>query len=500
MVELQTRRRAPEMKLGAESVLTFAGIVVNAGLAFVITWLIARFLGASATGAFFLFTSLFMIGTSAVALGADTGLVRSLSRARATDAPELLRPAVRAALLPVVLVGVVISSALILLAEPIASWLAPGEGATPTVRVLAAALLPAALTGILLGGSRGLGRVRTYTAVQNLFIPIGRLALVAAAIALIRSTQSVVWAWAAPLFCAAAIAGFLLAGQLRAEAPYSAAPTRPERREIFRQFWSFSLPRGGAVILERALDWADVLLVIALLGPRAGGIYGVVTRIVQAGNMLESALRIVLGPRLSAAIAKGDNDAAARMYLQVTQLLILGSWPFYLAVALFADTLLNLFGAEFASGAVSLVILASAMALKNTAGALQTVLLMAGHSSWQLRNKAMQLVVLLALTLILVPHWGLAGAAIAFAAGILVDTLLAGYQVHRLLRISFSPRAAARAASLPALVVAGGSLLVRLLADGHGTVVHLGGLGLTLALYALAVLGAHKRGVLACDG
>ena len=35
---------------GAESVLTFAGIVANAGIAFVVTWLIARGLGQMRRG------------------------------------------------------------------------------------------------------------------------------------------------------------------------------------------------------------------------------------------------------------------------------------------------------------------------------------------------------------------------------------------------------------------------------------------------------------------
>lgn len=497
MVDVHVRRHAPEMKLGTESVLTFCGIVVNAGLAFVVTWLIARGLGAGATGTFFLFTSLFMISTSVISLGSDTGLVRSLSRARAMDAPEHLRPTVRTALLPVLLVGAVVSSVLVAAAGPIASWLAPGADATSTVRLLGLALLPAALTGILLAGSRGLGRIRTYTMVQNLFIPIGRLVLVAIAIWLLGTTMSVVWAWALPLFAAAAIAALLLFRQLHSEAGSSARPSPTETHELIRSFWIFSLPRGGAVILERALDWADVLLVIALMGPRAGGVYGVVTRIVQAGNMLESALRIVLGPRLSAAIAREDRTGAATMYSQVTQLLILGSWPFYLAVALFADVILGLFGAEFTPGAIALVVLASAMALKNTTGALQTVLLMAGHSTWQLRNKAIQLVVLLALTPLLVPWWGLAGAAVAFAISIVIDTLLAGTQVHRLLKITLSLRSVAIAAALPALVVIGGSVAARVITAGSGTLVQLTALAIVLLVYAFTVLCAHKKGVLA---
>lgn len=496
MVEVHTPRRSREMKLGVESILTFSGIVVNAALAFVITWMIARGLGAGATGAFFLFTALFMIATSVISMGADTGLVRSLSHARAIDASSQLRPTVRTAISPVIAVGAPISALLFVLSGPIAGWLAPGSDATGTVRLLSLALLPAALTAVLLAGSRGLGRIRTYTLVQNLFIPICRLALVAIAIWQLGTTSSVVWAWGTPLFIAAGIAALTLTLQLRAETSGTGGISSLEAKELKRRFWRFSLPRGGAVILERALDWADVLLVIMLLGARAGGIYGVVTRIVQAGNMLESALRIVLGPRLSAAVARDDRDAAARMYSQVTQLLILGSWPFYLAVALYSDVILGIFGTEFTRGFWALVALATAMAVKNTAGALQTVLLMTGRSTWQLRNKAIQLAVLLALTPLLVLACGLTGAAIAFAVSVIVDTLLASFQVHRALGFSVPVRAIMRAAVIPAAVVIGGSLVARALTAGSGTFAELAGLGAVLLVYAAAVLGAHRRGVI----
>lgn len=499
MVDVQATRRSPEMKLGRESALTFGGIAANAGIAFVVTWLIANGLGAGAIGAFFLLTALFMISTSVISLGADTGLVRALSLARAVDEPEKLRPTVRAALLPVVAVGAVLTVALVAAAEPIASWLAPGEEAASTIRLLALALLPAALTGVLLAGSRGLGRIRTYTVVQNLFIPLCRVTLVAAAIGLLGTIWSVVWAWAIPLLLAAAIAAITLSWQLRAEAASSKQLTRLERAVLARQFWAFSLPRGGSVILERALDWADVLLVIALLGPRAGGVYGVVTRIVQAGNMLEAALRIVLGPRLSTAIAQKDHAGAERLYRQVTQLLILGSWPFYLSVAMFADVLLRLFGAEFVTGTVALIVLASAMALKNTAGALQTVLLMAGRSTWQLRNKAIQLTVLLTLIPALVTLWGLNGAALAFALSIMVDTLLAGLQVHRRIEITIPLRAVAITAVLPVLVVIGGSSLVRTLTPNGGTLIQLSGLSVVLLVYGLTVLRTRTKGAVVHD-
>ncbi len=139
MVEVTARRRAPEMRLGRESALTFSGIVVNAGIAFVVTWLIARGLGAGATGAFFLLTSLFMISTSVIGLGSDTGLVRSLSRSRATDRMGELGPTVAIAMRPVILLGLILTAMLVVAADPIADRLVPGTDGASTLRLLALA-------------------------------------------------------------------------------------------------------------------------------------------------------------------------------------------------------------------------------------------------------------------------------------------------------------------------------------------------------------------------
>ena len=46
-------------------------------------------------------------------------------------------------------------------------------------------------------------------------------------------------------------------------------------------FWMFSSARGVAAIVETALEWIDVLVIAAFLGPAAGGVYGAVNRCVR---------------------------------------------------------------------------------------------------------------------------------------------------------------------------------------------------------------------------
>lgn len=490
------------MRLGRESSLTFAGIATNAGLAFVITWLIGNSLGASATGSFFQLTSLFMIATSVVGLGADTGLVRALSRQTALQQSDRLKATVKVAVVPIVCLGLTLSLVLWFAAP----WLVVALGLEPdqaaTLRVLALALTPGALVGVLLGGSRGLGRISTYTVVQNLLIPITRLVAVWAVVAVVGTVAATVWAWSLPLVAAALVAALLLRHQLQSAAGVDQAQDHVEQAEdhtaaetgLAREFWSFSLPRGGAVVLERVLDWLDVLIVIAMLGPAAGGVYGVVTRIVQAGGMLEAAMRIVMGPRLSAAAAREHHDEARHLFLRVTQLLVLTSWPFYIAVAIYGGDVLGLFGPDFEPGWRALVILAVAMALKNTAGALQTVLLMLGQSTVQLRNKAVQVLVVAALTPPFVLWWGIEGAATAFALSIVVDTVRAAIQVRRTAGYG-NDVAGVLAAAVPAtgVVLGVGGTAGALLGDAD-LIVRIAALAVVLAGYGALVLFMLRKG------
>ncbi len=473
---------------GRESAITFAGIIVNAGLAFVVTWIVAGGLGAAAAGVFFQLTGLFIIVGGVVALGADTGLVRSLAALKATNSNAEIGVTARIALVPVIVTTVGASILLWITAPVIADLLVLDTNGVATVRVLAAILLPATLLGVLLAGSRGLGSVRTYTVVQNLFVPVARLICVAIAVYMLGAAWAVVWGWALPLVLAAAIAAVAFAVQLRRATGQRQEVSAPEKKRLSRDFWSFALPRAGSGVLERGLDWIDVLLVIALLGPVAGGIYGVATRIVQAGGMLESAVRIVLGPRISGAAAREEHDESRMLYQRATQLLILASWPFYLAIMVFAGDVLSLFGEEFRAGAPALIVLALARALRNTVGALQTVLLMAGRSTWQLLNKLVQLVVMVGLIFVMVPLWGITGAAIAVALSVVVDTVMAAFQVHARLGYSADAREVLQAAALPLVVVLGGSVIVSVVLWEGGAIYRFVGLAVVLAAYVITLI------------
>src|SRR5205085_10084022 len=106
------------------------------------------------------------------------------------------------------------------------------------------------------------------------------------------------------------------------------------------------------------------------------------------------------------------------------------SWRLYLVFATYAPTVLSIFGSRFQEGQAALMILSLAMLVNLGTGNVDTVLLMGGRSSWNLFNSAGGVILNVGLNLMLIPRYGIAGSALAWAATIAFTNLAAVFEVR----------------------------------------------------------------------
>jgi O-antigen/teichoic acid export membrane protein len=93
------------------------------------------------------------------------------------------------------------------------------------------------------------------------------------------------------------------------------------------------------------------------------------------------------------------------------------------------------FKPEYVAGASSLEVLAIAMLVATAIGPVDIVLLMGGRSMWNLFNVVVALVLNLALSFVLVPRIGIAGAACAWAASILFNNIAPLAEIRAFLKL-----------------------------------------------------------------
>ena len=161
--------------------------------------------------------------------------------------------------------------------------------------------------------------------------------------------------------------------------------------------------------------------------------------------MSSQAISNVLMPRLAQLLPRRDMETVSDVFKVSTAWSMAVAWPLYAVIASSASLYLDVFGAQYVGndGVPVVVTMSVAMMIATAAGALDSVLLMSGRSLASLANGLVAASLNVALCLVLIPWIGIVGAAIAWAAAVLVRNLLAFILVRHDLGLTPLSRAAA---------------------------------------------------------
>jgi len=483
----QATHTADVSQLARGGALNLVGVLFAAAAGVLLYIVLGRLLGAAGSGAFLVTIAIFQILAVAGTLGADTGLIREVSRALSLDRSKEIRPILGVGLLPVAALGVVFGVAVWLGADTLAAAFSGGESEADIadyLRVLAPIVPITSLYLAVLGATRGFSTM-VPTAIIDRFGRAGsQPVLVWVAITAATGASLTALAWASP-YVVGLGAGIVWLELLRRrwrQGHGESTETLRSLGRIVRDFWSFTLPRSVAAIFRIGVQWIDIVIVGAIMSPRDAGIYAVSTRLLQLGLYVAASIGQVAQPMFSSLLAEGHHQRTSSVYQTATGWLVAITWPQYLAIAIFAPLLLAVFGPEFTEGSTVVVILAGSAMLGSAAGPVDMLLLMAGKSTWSMGNTAVTLTTNVVLNLILIPHLGIEGAALAWAASRIVANALPLFQVGRYLRF-FPWGPGARHASVASVLIFGGvGLAVRAVA---------GTTWWAFAVYALIACGMY---------
>ncbi len=433
------RTGRPSREQGAElrsmargSVLNLFGVGWAGVFGFVLVIILTKGLGPRQYGVFAVATALFTILFNIGQLGSNTGLLRQIPRLKVLNRPADIRVTLLISLLPTLAVGAIMAVLVWVFAPQLASVLVkevPAGQAEGYFRVLAPFLLVASAAPSALAGVRGFGSSRLFVLVQNIAIPTLRPVAALAVLALGFGGVAVTVTWSAPIAISFVVGAVALARLSRRAQADGGAPARPVG-ETSREFWSFAAARGVAGAIAIAVTWMPILFLGSMRSAREAGTFSAVSRYAIMASFAFQAMRVAIGPQISALLAQKRKTDAEAVYQTATWWLMALSWPFFLSLCVFAPTWLSVFGNSFTDGAAALTLICLSGLVDMGTGNVTLVLLMSGRSSFNLFNISAGLTVNLVLSLLLIPPYGVLGAAIAWAATVLTENLLAVAQVR----------------------------------------------------------------------
>ncbi len=398
------------------------GAAVSAVANFGVAVLIARSGSATEAGHFFAATSVFLLLEVIGRLGADTGLVYFIARWRALDQSERIPLAIRAALTPCVALSVLMGAVVFAFAPAIAHGLGdPVAHSAGLLRLLAVVLPITVVYDLCMAATRGFRRMMPTIVIEKVARPCVQLILILAAVA-IGWHGGIGVAWTVPYIGAAVVGIYALRAVLRRSGEHRLLAERD--RTTLSEFWRFSLPRAAATVAQLALQRLDIIIVAAMRGPTDAAIYTAATRFLVVGQFVNQAVNTAVQPRMSEAVSTRAFDRARALYRVSTTWLVLLQWPLFGTAAALAPIYLKVFGGKYHSGTIVVVLLSLAMLVASGVGVVDTVIIMAGRTTWNLWTTALALGLNVAVDLILIPPYGIVGAAIGWMAGIFGSNLV----------------------------------------------------------------------------
>lgn len=409
--------------------IAFTGIIFRFGSRFVIGILLARLLGAEQLGLYNLALTAATVSAGLALLGLASAMVRYVSFFASRRDTAGLWGALQIGLALPAIVSVLAGVGLFALAGPIAERLFHEPRLTSLLR-LASLIVPfLTLSDIIAAATRGFKKMQYTVVAQNVSQPIIRLILI---VVLAIIGLNVARALAA--FGLAVVIVFVLLLYFLNKLFSLKRPLRTARRDI-REMLSFSLPVYLSDLISTFGANVQTVLLGTLNTVTSVGIFAAVTQVNLIGGMFHRSIVTASMPIVSEIYSQGERDQMGRFYQTMTKWTFTVNLPLFLILLLFPAPILSIFGGSFVGGVTALVVLAWRNLVNVGTGICGVLLDMSGNTSLKLVNSIVTVALTLGLNILLIPRWGLVGAATASLAAAIIVNLLRLLEVFLLFRL-----------------------------------------------------------------
>lgn len=191
-------------------------------------------------------------------------------------------------------------------------------------------------------------------------------------------------------------------------------PMRRARPVYQVQEWlGSSMPMFGVGLMNVLNARLDVLMLGVLGSITEVGLYTTALLLANTSSILLTASTTSLGPTYAQIYDSGDMARLQRVVLKSTRATLLASLPVVVLILVFGEFLLSIFGPEFQAAYPALVILVVGQFVNTAAGTVGILMMMSGYERVTLVSRIVGVIVYAILNLILIPGYGMNGAALA---------------------------------------------------------------------------------------
>ncbi|MEM7562434.1 MAG: oligosaccharide flippase family protein, partial [Pseudomonadota bacterium] len=408
-----------EMLLG--SFVGFSVKLLSAISLFAMNLVVARTLGAAEAGLFFLGFTLVTMVAAVGRLGLDQSIVRFVAAKHATNAIASMHGVYRKSIIWVAVASGSLALIGWLCIDALTDQFFQQPGFKPVLHSIMLAIPLTALFTVQAHALQGLKRVAKSMLTLSVVAPLSLLAFMM--VAPVDSAVSLTHYF--NVSCAIALlVGLLFWFQ---SAPQNhGAKTFPS--DLLRKT---CMPLWAVAILSQVTQWSSQIMLGTWSSAESVAFFATAQRTAMLTSFVLFAVNAIAAPKFAAMYAQGDLKGLRHLAINSVRLMMVAAIPALSIMLLFPEWLMSFFGDDFRAASSALVILALGQFVNIATGSVGYLLSMTGHETHVRNNAIWSAVIAIVLGVILIPAYGLIGAAIATAVAIASQNLLGVYQVRK---------------------------------------------------------------------
>lgn len=202
-----------------------------------------------------------------------------------------------------------------------------------------------------------------------------------------------------------------------------------------KKIWNYNVPVYAAYFANTAFRLSPIFILGYFLDNTEIAVFNVSYKVGALVLFSMSAFRIIFMPTISELFAKKDKETISGLFKTVTKWIFTFSLIVFSLVTIFNEPILNIFGSEFTTGALVLIIIMGGELVNASTGLVGAIILMSGRSGVVLINSVIQFLLIAGLAWWLTPIYGAVGTAFAYAVSLVIMNVTRIIQLYQFEKI-----------------------------------------------------------------
>ena len=276
---------------------------------------------------------------------------------------------------------------------------------------------------------RGIKEVELYSIVKYLLVPIFSI-IIMFMLSEDNSVYVPVKSYSISILFVSLI-GFLLWIKKSKFLYYDKAPSTSIKKIL-----NFSFPLMLSSSMFLLLQWIDILILGYYESSKQIGIYNVSVKLSMVCSIILFSINSIAAPKFSQLFTENKFDELKDIIKNTSKFMFITTIPILAIVIIFSEYILNFLGGDFIQGKTCIVYLVIGQLFNVIFGSVGYILNMTENQSIFKNIMIIATVLNIILNILLIPIYGILGAAISSMISLIIWNLIASIYIYRKYKIS----------------------------------------------------------------